>query len=490
MNAAKKFPRWVTITILIVLLTQLWANSGLVFNPNLPRFPSVEAASSSITGTMSAVESGTNGTSSWSIGSNANANGTTIKVDIRIDGATPLTIWGWSVNINWTASILYLKGVSQGNFLSDGGSTLMVGNSPSLWDNKGGSILGGLACADSSSMSPETQDTSGVLATLTFLVIGYGTATITLNNDQLRASSSERTGTSVTEKNAVITVNKPTSATSGSSNGARIDVFTDHGGVGEGVASGSYAPLEVVQMYALVTYNNASVSDLAVSFCVQNANGSVVATRVAETNSSGIASSDYRLPSLVSNSSLTSFGTWSIIGSVNVSETSVSDKTTFLLSYPSVISSVQVQASVNAGETLPVKITINNLFNSSEWSELDVTLFDSAQIPIASYMTTNPDPAANQTVTAKIKIPSSAFLGKATFHICLLTADGAAVAPETVGDFTILAAATSSSLAKTGLSLVLPEYAYGGIIALGAAFAGFIAFEAFRKKHKPNRDNL
>jgi len=273
---------------------------------------------------------------------------------------------------------------------------------------------------------------------------------------------------------------------------ANLKVFTN---------SSAYAPLQLVQMYANVTYNGAAVVNQDVAFYVKNSNGSVIAIRAAETNDSGVANADFRMPTPDQDSNETNFGTWSVTGSVNVTQTTLSDTATFTFGYLSTISNVQVPASINAGENLPIEITIINISNLTMRSELDITLFDQAQVPIGSATATNTMTTRDETVNATIFIPDRAFTGQATVSTCLLTASGVAIAPERIADFEILSSISTtqsstistaqSSIAVSGpVAFVVPEYAYGGLIALAAAFVGFIAFEAFKKAHQhPNMAN-
>ena len=75
-----------------------------------------------------AVQSGTSSTSAITLGTNA--INTTILIDIRIDNTNP--IYGWYMpTVTWNASMLQLKKVKEGSFLSDNtgaDSTTFVGN--------------------------------------------------------------------------------------------------------------------------------------------------------------------------------------------------------------------------------------------------------------------------------------------------------------------------------------------------------------------------
>lgn len=117
----------ITISIALVatvLLSTLFAFSGATTfgSTSMQTYSSVAPAATGITGVISAVESGTTSTSNWSIGPIPNVIGSTINVDVRIDQATPLTIWSWFFNLNWTASVFQLTKVKEGNFLKDGDS--------------------------------------------------------------------------------------------------------------------------------------------------------------------------------------------------------------------------------------------------------------------------------------------------------------------------------------------------------------------------------
>jgi hypothetical protein len=163
-------------------------------------------ASQSLTSSpiVSAVKSGTISRGCWSV--NSSQVDQCVNVDIRVDNATPYGVWGWSTNVNWNPQVLKLVRVEQGNFLSaSGDSTMFIGGSSALWNNAAGTINGGLACCDMSSQSPESPDSSGVLATLTFQVMGYGGSNITLSDATLMASSSDNVGTVVPSNNATFT---------------------------------------------------------------------------------------------------------------------------------------------------------------------------------------------------------------------------------------------------------------------------------------------
>jgi hypothetical protein len=155
---------------------------------------------------ISAVQSGTTSTSSITLGPSPNPIGTDVSIDIRIDNAGP--IWGWTLpTVTWNPQVLNLTQVQEGPFLTDntgGGSTFFAGNSKQLWDNTHGLIEGGLT--DALSIEGTSVESSGVLATLTFLVTGTGTSQITIAGGNLRANSTDSVGVNVTCDSATIIV--------------------------------------------------------------------------------------------------------------------------------------------------------------------------------------------------------------------------------------------------------------------------------------------
>ncbi len=142
--------------------------------------------SSLVTGTISAVEpiSGLSNVTSDAIGS-------TINFDITVNGAS--NVWGWTTNVNWNTSVVELVAVTEGSYLSATGATFFVGSQSDLFDNVNGKVDGGISCAYQS--DPQTsQSASGVLATLTFRIIGQGSTDIALTNAKLYAGAGD-TGT-------------------------------------------------------------------------------------------------------------------------------------------------------------------------------------------------------------------------------------------------------------------------------------------------------
>ncbi len=223
----------------------------------------------------------------------------------------------------------------------------------------------------------------------------------------------------------------------------QIDVLTDNGGVGLGANSSQYGPLQTVQIYASVKNQNILLPNQNVIFTVQNANGSNYVVREGITNQSGVATTQFRLPSPDPNSPSTRFGIWSITASTNSTSGTVNDTTFFNFNYLSAIYGVQIPDSVHRQGTLPIVLAVNNANCPTPWSDLTITVFDQAGIPIGSSAISATKQLENITVIdSALTIPSWAFTGQATAYLCVLANSSntqeAPLAPETVATFQIL----------------------------------------------------
>lgn len=424
----------VTIAITIILLVTLPL-----------AIPCLSIASTSAP-TISAVKSGSTSTSSITVGPTPNPLSTSIKIDIRIDNSPGS--WGWLLSsVTWNATILQLVKVTEGPFLAvntGGDATTFTGSASALWDNSNGAIQGGLAEAISG--ADTSTDSSGVLATLTFNITNYGVSPITISGFKLHTTDLENdTGTLVTCNSATIIVTNtispspsPSPSPTGSLSNATLQVFTNRGGIGAN-NGGTYGPRDLLQIYASVTSQNVSAANQDVSFSMQNPNGTTIAIGDALTNQTGIAVVQYRLPAPDPNATEITFGICNIIASINLSQTTLNKTTSFTFNYLSNIENSKMPTSINVGQTLPIELTIDNGLFSAPSSELDITVFDQANVPIGSFTYINTLQLQNFTVIdTTISIPANAFPGEASICMCLLTANGSALAPETITHFQIL----------------------------------------------------
>lgn len=220
---------------------------------------------------------------------------------------------------------------------------------------------------------------------------------------------------------------------------AQIDLFTNKGGIGPNVSSDAYGPQELILMYANVTYNHAAVVNKEVTFTVLSPNGTIAAVVTALTNSTGIASQEYRTPWIGTSN----FGIWTIIASVDVSQVVVTDTTTFTYNYLITTNGITLPASVSRGFSMTVTVNIASIENSTLWATTTITLYDAENVPIGSYVVSNPNQEVGTAkVSATFTIPSWAFVGTATVYVNILTntptAGGVAYSPEKTANFQIL----------------------------------------------------
>jgi hypothetical protein len=398
-------------------------------------------ATGSATATISAVQSGSTNVSNWSIGPNPDPKGTTVQVDLYVSGAS--NVWSLKTDVTWNVSMLNLTSVIEGTFLKKNptSSTLFVGGDSTTWEvnsTGAGSISGGIS--DTRLTDTVTTNTVGVLATLTFTVVGYGQANILLSGGILTDGSY---ATSTPSLNiATITVNNSTlSSGSSPSSAGSIDVFTDKDGIA-GLSGGVYGPQSLVNTYGLVTYNNSSVANIEVSFNVQYPNGTLFTLETAATNSTGYANSDFRLPWLDNSDPESLFGNWSITAYAEVAQTLVNDTTTFVYNYIVDTNGIQLPVSIERQTTASINVTIQNMVDSPVWSTVEVTIYDETNVPIGSYLAYNNNATTgNTTVLVPITIPSWAVVGQATVYVDVLTnlpnASATPYCPEKVANFQI-----------------------------------------------------
>ncbi len=164
-------------------------------------------ASASATGVLSVVLSGTTTTSSITLGPSPDPMGSTLTIDIYISGAA--NVWGWTIgSITWNPAVLSCNSAVEGPWLKTGGSTLYL---EGAINNVAGDIGGGLSDAIDSATAVATTN-AGVVATLTFKVVGYGTSPITISGAVLYASSSDTTGVTAVCNSATVDAISPTSS--------------------------------------------------------------------------------------------------------------------------------------------------------------------------------------------------------------------------------------------------------------------------------------
>jgi hypothetical protein len=434
-----------------------------VFFLILSTFPETMLVSANPSGSIYAYKQGTT-SSSWSYPDGSyTINSTTFKIDLCIDGASNVCGWGVTT-LSWNSSVVRYVSTTEGSYLNSGGTTMFFKGSADQVNGIIGNGLSAVIQRDSGSIQ-YAPASSGVLCTVTFKIVGVGDANITFNGGLLNDG--------VTPINTAIS--QPSITVLGPSVDGAIDVFTDKGGAGLGVSSGAYGPQNLVQIFARVSHPTLSVDNIDVLFTIY-CNGTINSLKTAKTNSTGYALASFQLPSY-NVTSQGMFGNWTISASASVSQTVISDSVGFVLSFINSISGIQVSQTVHKLENVTLTVPLSGVGNSIVWSELDITIFDQAQIPIASFKIQNGQVAQNGTVTASMFIPGWSFTGQATAYICILSSDGVGLIPESTVSFQILPPVQVSSN-----PFVAPEFALGALIAFCACFVAFVTFNSVKKQ--------
>jgi len=118
---------------------------------------------------------------------------------------------------------------------------------------------------------------------------------------------------------------------------AAIDLYTQkedpHSGKGPNQPSGRFKPQEVVILYAYVTNNSNAVPNKIVAFEIHgppNSIYNITIIRTASTNTSGVATINFRIPWISENPEII-VGMWSAYASVQIAEEKVEDTLTFMV---------------------------------------------------------------------------------------------------------------------------------------------------------------
>jgi len=234
--------------------------------------------------------------------------------------------------------------------------------------------------------------------------------------------------------------------------GAQIDSYTNKdpiNGMGPNQPSDSFAPQELVKLYAKVTYNGEPVEGKLVAFEVRDPNDDCVIYRVGETNSSGIAEVDFRVPSTPV------FGDYVEYETVDVAGTTVGDTIPFRVGWIVQIMSVtpcdvdgNPVIEFHKGEDMYFTATITNIALTTQEVTLTFVVYDACGVPLGQVVVPDWTIDADSTVsdfltTVSIPVPTWAFISppSATVYANSFTKlpidGGVPTAPEASANFVI-----------------------------------------------------
>jgi hypothetical protein len=365
------------------------------------------------------------------------AVGQSFTAIINIAGAD--SVWQWSINVNWNPAVLNATTVTTGDFLAGGGSHFF---SPTVIDNVAGTLKGG---PSDTLLTSSSVSGNGLLVKITFVVVGTGSSDITLSNVILRDNTPSNHQDIPYTLGSTLTINIPLTSSSPtptptssasptptpSSGQPAIHVSTD---------KTRYLTGDLVSVTASVTHNGAAVANRDVAFTVIMQNNTNIATIVNTTNSNGVATISFRIPTPQPNPKII-FGNWSIFAAVEVAQVNVSDTVRFTVGN-SIVITILTPSSVQRGNSIPINVTIENLDNIPQGLILTTSILDSAQVPLGmTAVSISTQSQGNITLGTNILIPQWAFTGQATVYVNLLTAPpqqgGVPYAPQATSSFQI-----------------------------------------------------
>jgi hypothetical protein len=203
-----------------------------------------------------------------------------------------------------------------------------------------------------------------------------------------------------------------------------IDLYTQkepYSGIGPNMPSDAFGFGENVSIYALVTYHNAPVPNILVTFMITGWENSTL-YRVASTGENGIATTSLRTP----QSENSSVSEWTVFGNARVVDSIVNDSVSFKVGWIVEIVSVNTinpdrtpQETFSRGSYLGVEIGLRSISMVPKIAYLTVTASDALNNPINSTELNDFVVPPNEIVVyayLSLYIPENAHLGTATVY--------------------------------------------------------------------------
>ena len=215
-----------------------------------------------------------------------------------------------------------------------------------------------------------------------------------------------------------------------------VDLFTQKvpfGGKGPNTPSDSFQPLELVILYANVTYSGAPVVGLPVSFQIEgpaNTFNNLTIFGTGSTNQSGLATFSFRIPLPAAHQKEITFGKWFGVATVNIAEQVAQDTLTFRVGWILQITSITTlnynlipQTTFFRQDIINFNLTVENIALVDRLGTVTIEVEDASLTPIISIAKTNLtfQPGKNQANGSSL-IPNTAAIGNATVWAAIYTA--------------------------------------------------------------------
>jgi hypothetical protein len=231
------------------------------------------------------------------------------------------------------------------------------------------------------------------------------------------------------------------SVVKGEPDGWRVDVYTQkqpYSGVGSNESSDSFGPLEVVFLYANVTYNMWPVQNIPVSFQVFGPSNPVQNITIglsSTSNETGVAEVSFSIPWLPPEPETVVFGYWTVVANIE----NASDFLFFRVGWiVEIVSLSVVDWDPPRGLWLQVQLSLDNIAMTPKNVTLAIALSDSLSQPIGGLTVSdfNVDPDGRN-FTASFQIPEWAALGVGKLNASVLTPEHAPYGPGNSTTFVI-----------------------------------------------------
>jgi hypothetical protein len=218
--------------------------------------------------------------------------------------------------------------------------------------------------------------------------------------------------------------------------GVEIDLYTDQtpfNGRGANQSADTYEPQELVVLFALATYNDATVAGRLVAFQIngppnQFQNITIVGSGITDEN--GTAEFSFRLPWPSQTPEKAIFGEWAAFATVEIAERVVVDTLTFrvgwivsIIEISTLSSKLNLQMIFARQEPIVFNLTVLNIARTPKLATIKVDVQDSDQNPIIHVQMENMlFQPGNTNVKANSSVPFSAEFGLANASAAPLTA--------------------------------------------------------------------
>jgi hypothetical protein len=228
-----------------------------------------------------------------------------------------------------------------------------------------------------------------------------------------------------------------------------IDLFTQkapYDGKGPNQSSDMFGPQETVVLYALVLVNGAPANGKLVAFEINgplNILEDIKFYQSAETNASGTAETYFSLAVINETSA---FGTWTVIGKVEVDGKIYSDMLTFqvgwiveLISIRTLDGNLSNRKYFGIGGYVGMEIALRNNAMAKKTARVGIAIFDELGVAINSFEIDNfiVPPGRIQYVYNSLFIPKYAVPGNATITVVALSDYGVPYCPGILANFWI-----------------------------------------------------